>query len=152
MKKFVVSVVVVGCLILGILVVSYGFVHLFSDSETRIFSAQSASPNEQSFDAAVALDYDQLVEQVAPIEVYGRSPEGDWQILDPEPKTESLPAMNLRRSAMSILGRMGIRYLAAPTGQNFGYAPVGEALAERPGEWGVELLEKRENVYLYRLR
>lgn len=92
------------------------------------------------------------VEQPATIEVYGHTPDGEWRLLDPEPPVERLPAINLRRSAMSLLGQMGIRYVAAPTGENFGYGPLGRALAERPGEWGVEMVEERESAYLYRLR
>lgn len=90
-------------------------------------------------------------EQRGQIEFYGRTANGDWELLDAETEATPFPPLNLRLSATRMLSRNSIDYLLAPISGD-GYGPLGKLIAEMPASWGLELVDSVENVHLYRVR
>jgi hypothetical protein len=107
------------------------------------------------FGGPVRIDRAKLIclthEQEGPVECHGRTLRGHWDSLAHSPEVRRLPALNRRLSAMRLVRQEGIGYILAPTGET-GYGPAGEALSERPADWGLELLGQAGNVFLFRLR
>lgn len=90
-------------------------------------------------------------EQAGAIRFEGRTARGDWRALASSDRFEYRPAMNLRRSAMRLLKQEGFGYLVVHS-RPTGYGPVGQSMYERPADWGVELLEETDGVYLFAVR
>jgi len=90
-------------------------------------------------------------EQAGAIRFEGRTARGDWRTLASSARLEYRSAMNLRRSAMRLLKQEGFGYLVVDTRPS-GYGPVGQSMYERPADWGVELLEETDGVYLFAVR
>ena len=56
-----------------------------------------------------------------------------------------------RRSAIEFLKRQGIQWIVVRIGAE-GNGPIGQAFLMTPEDWGVELVEKADEVALFRLR
>ncbi|HEY3442209.1 MAG TPA: glycosyltransferase 87 family protein [Paludibaculum sp.] len=56
-----------------------------------------------------------------------------------------------RRSAIEFLKRQGIQWIVVRIGAQ-GNGPIGQAFLMTPEDWGVELVEKADEVALFRLR
>ncbi len=79
------------------------------------------------------------------LEIYGQRADGMW-VQFPAPRTVR-PAINLRRSAVKMVRRAGIRYILAPAGKGGG-GLIGLSMANQPGDWGVEIAAHLDNMYL----
>jgi len=90
-------------------------------------------------------------EQAGEIRFEGRTARGDWRPLAASTHIWQRPAMNLRLSATRLLKQEGFGYVAAHA-RSHGYGPVGESMYERPADWGVELLQETDGVYLFAVR
>ena len=82
------------------------------------------------------------------LEIYGQRADGTW-VQFPAPRTVR-PAINLRRSAVKMVRRAGIRYILAPAGKGGG-GPIGLSMANQPGDWGVEIAAHLDNMYLFKI-
>ena len=85
-----------------------------------------------------------------PIELYTRSLDGNWRL-----RSDAVPASprsgeNLRRAAMRVIKSHGFDYLAAPA-EYEGAFNVGLDLKARPAEWGIEKINERGFVTLYKI-
>ena len=82
------------------------------------------------------------------LEIYGQRPDGTW-VRFPAPRTVR-PAINLRRAAVKMVRRAGMRYVLAPAGTGGG-GPIGLSMANQPGDWGVEIAAHLDNMYLFKI-
>ena len=82
------------------------------------------------------------------LEIYGQRADGMW-VRFPAPRTVR-PAINLRRSAVKMVRRAGIRYILAPAGKGGG-GPIGLSMANQPGDWGVQIAAYLDNMYLFKI-
>lgn len=107
------------------------------------------------FGRPVRLDRVRLIalthEQTGPVEFWGRTREGVWQVLAHRPEARRVPALNLRRNATRLVRQEGFAFVLAPVGEA-GYGPVGRSMLERPSDWGVELVGQVEAACLFRIR
>jgi len=82
------------------------------------------------------------------LEIYGQRADGNWvQFLAPRTVR---PAINLRRAAVKMVRRSGMRYILAPGGKGGG-GPIGTSMANQPGDWGVEIAAQLDNTYLLKI-
>jgi dolichyl-phosphate-mannose-protein mannosyltransferase len=84
------------------------------------------------------------------IEFLGRLPDGKWVRLADRPNVLLHPAVNLHRSALGVLRANGVDYLLAPVSGS-PFAGIGGSLVNEPGRWGVEIMDRRRDVYLVRI-
>lgn len=84
-----------------------------------------------------------------PMEFYGRTPEERWLALGAA-RSQETPKQDLRRAATHALRQAGFRYLLTPLGAE-GNGPIGDAIAGREAEWGLEPAGQAGNVRLFRL-
>ena len=85
-----------------------------------------------------------------PIELYTLGVDGQWRM-----RSQALPAVprppeNLRRDAIRHVKSAGFRYIAAPS-EYEGVFNVGRDLKERSAEWGLEKINERGFVTLYKI-
>jgi hypothetical protein len=86
-----------------------------------------------------------------PLEIYGQDPKGAWHLLSDAPRAIPRAHQDLRLEAARALRTAGFRYLLAPTGTG-GNAPIGNAIAGREAEWGMELAGYAGDFRLMRIR
>ncbi len=107
---------------------------------------------EVEFDRPQALTTINVVgrssEDQARIEIFGQRPDGRWAQF-PSPRNVR-PAINLRRSAVKMVRRAGMRYILTPAGGGGG-GPIGLSMVNQPGDWGVEIVAQQDNVYLFKI-
>lgn len=86
-----------------------------------------------------------------PLEVYGKTFTGSWQLLSASPAADRLPAEALHLQAASALRRAGFQYLLTPTGQG-GNGPVGREIDTDPLAWDMVKVGQQGDEVLFRLR
>jgi 4-amino-4-deoxy-L-arabinose transferase-like glycosyltransferase len=84
-------------------------------------------------------------------EFYGRAMDAKWRLLSRQVAGIERPRADLRLEATRALRLAGYRYVLAPTGEG-GNAPIGNALAAEPLEWGLELAGDAGRFLLFRLK
>jgi hypothetical protein len=84
------------------------------------------------------------------IELLGQLPDGKWIRLAERPHVLLHPAVDLRRSALGVLKGSGVEYILAPVSGS-PFAAIGASLVNQPVLWGVEILDRRRDVYLLRI-
>jgi hypothetical protein len=87
----------------------------------------------------------------APLEFYGQTVKGQWQLLSNHPTAEPRAIQDLRLEATRALRRAGYRYLLAATGSG-GNTPIGNILLGHEPEWGLERVGEAGRYYLFRVK
>lgn len=80
----------------------------------------------------------------------GRLAPGAWQSLDPAPRRQPFPGLNLRRAAIQLLRRERISFLLVPLG-NEGFGPIGHSMLDDPAGWDLRHLGDWEGFAVFRL-
>ena len=86
-----------------------------------------------------------------PLEIHGLDVQGRWHLLSDAPRAIPRPAQDIRLEASRALKRAGFRYLLVPTGEG-GNAPIGNVMAGREAEWGMERAGEAGRFYLMRVK
>ena len=102
-----------------------------------------------SLSRAVLLSHTPLYD--VPLEIYGKTFTGSWQLLSAAPAAVPLPAEDLRLKATAALRRAGFQYLLVPTGQN-GNGPVGRHVESDPLAWDMTKVGQQRDQVLFRIR
>ena len=82
------------------------------------------------------------------LEIYGQRADETW-VQFPAPRT-ARSNINLRQPAVKMLRRAGIRCIVAPAGDSGG-GLIGSSMVDHPGDWGVEIVEHLDNMYLFKI-
>jgi 4-amino-4-deoxy-L-arabinose transferase-like glycosyltransferase len=85
-----------------------------------------------------------------PLDLYGMDTPGHWRTLGTLLASRRL-SPDLRQEATQAIRRAGYGYLVVPTGAE-GAAPIGNAMAGREADWGLELVTQAGPYYLYRVK
>jgi hypothetical protein len=86
-----------------------------------------------------------------PLEVYGQDAKGRWHLLSAAADAIPRPPTDLRLEAARAVRKAGFRYLLVPTGEG-GNAPIGNLIAGRESEWGMERAGYAGDYQLYRVK
>jgi hypothetical protein len=84
------------------------------------------------------------------MDLYGMDTPGHWRALGTLLASRR-PTPDLRIEATLAIRSAGFRYLVVPTGAE-GAAPIGNAMAGREADWGLELVTQAGPYYLYRVK
>jgi hypothetical protein len=84
------------------------------------------------------------------LDLYGMDTPGHWRALGTLLASRR-PTPDLRREATQAIRYAGFHYLVVPTGAE-GTAPIGNAMAGREADWGLELVTQAGPYYLYRVK
>lgn len=82
------------------------------------------------------------------LEFLGRGPDGAWRRLGLSALVRPYPEVSLRKAAVRLIRRERIRYILARGGKE-GHGVTATELGKAPGDWGVRLVARWENVSLY---
>ncbi len=74
-----------------------------------------------------------------------------WKPVATPPALDQTAPRLYRRSAMELVKRQGIAWIVVRTGAE-GNGPIGRSFLMTPEDWGVELIEKVDEVALFRVR
>jgi hypothetical protein len=85
-----------------------------------------------------------------PLEVYGRNPDGAWQLLAANPPVDRLPDEDLRLQATSALRRAGFTYILIPNDSSNG--SIGRSIEADPLGWDMEEAARDKYQTLFRVR
>ena len=86
-----------------------------------------------------------------PLEIYGRAPDGRWNLLSAAPAVTRLPDEDLRLEATATLRRAGFQYLMTPVGER-GNGEIGRKIESDPLAWDMEPAAKSGDQALFRIR
>ena len=82
------------------------------------------------------------------LEIYGQRTDETW-VQFPAPRTVR-SNINLRQPAVKMLRRSGIRCIVAAAG-NSGGGLIGSSMVDHPGDWGLEIVQHLDNMYLFKI-
>jgi hypothetical protein len=85
-----------------------------------------------------------------PVEIFGLRPDGKWHLLSNRPEPIQRPPEDLRKAATRGIKRAGFRYILTPTA-SAGMGPLGDLIAGREAEWGLELVGQAGKIFLFRI-
>ena len=86
-----------------------------------------------------------------PLEFYGQTMNGKWQLLSNHAAAEPRSLQDLRLEASRALRKAGFRYLLAATGSG-GNTPIGNILMGHEPEWGLERVGEAGRYFLFRVK
>jgi hypothetical protein len=86
---------------------------------------------------------------VLPMSIEIRRGDGSWTEVQAE--TSQLGPMDLRHAAVARMKRAGFTHIVARAGFD-GTGQIGFALANQAADWGLDVLDSLDTVYLFRIR
>ena len=86
-----------------------------------------------------------------PLEMYGRFPDGRWNLLSAAPAVTRRPDEDLRLQATAALRRAGFQFLMVPDSAQ-GLGEIGRGIESDPLAWDLETAGKQGDEALFRIR
>jgi hypothetical protein len=83
------------------------------------------------------------------VEIEVQRADGSWQTVAAQESPHSVP--NLPRQAINYVKRLGYTHIVAETGSG-GMEKLGETIVKHGRDWGADVVDHHDNIYLLRLR